>query len=333
MLRRRLCRSEPNPGLTEHTFVWWDGPRGAEPRAPGWSAWSDTSGHARRGSARAARRPPPVARDANRRPAAHGAPRPPRRSRVRSGSSGRSLLLRAAHPRQALLTALALAGVAAVSGRRRSRGRRRRSRPSWWARSMIGWHNDLVDRERDRADERPASRSPTATLDPGTVWFAIACGALLVVPLSIAQRRGRPGGAYLIALAVGLLGNVLFRRGWLSWLTWAVSFGLYPAFLSYGGWGGEFRGRPADDRGDRAGRRARRRASTSCARCPAWSPTTATAADTFRCGWRCGSGRRGCCTSSIAAHRRWSWRGPRRGRRAGRPEPVSPLGCGAAPCR
>ncbi len=88
-------------------------------------------------------------------------------------------------------------------------------------------------------------RKPVAdgSLDPGTVWFAIACGALLVVPLSITSGV-TAGGAYLIALAVGLLGNVLFRRGWLSWLTWAVSYALYPAFLSYGGWGGEYLGDP-----------------------------------------------------------------------------------------
>ena len=110
--------------------------------------------------------------------------------------------------------------------------------------AMIGWHNDVVDRVRDLADERPGKPVADGSLDPGTVWFAIACGALLVVPLSITSGV-TAGGAYLIALAVGLLGNVLFRRGWLSWLTWAVSFALYPAFLSYGGWGGDVHRRPA----------------------------------------------------------------------------------------
>ena len=69
---------------------------------------------------------------------------------------------------------------------------------------------------------------------------------LLVVPLSITNgvdRRQR----YLVALAVGLLGNVAApRAAWLSWLPWAASFALYPAFLSYGGWGGECRGDPPE---------------------------------------------------------------------------------------
>ncbi len=82
-------------------------------------------------------------------------------------------------------------------------------------------------------------------LDPGTVWFALACATLLVVPLAIANGV-TAGIAYLAAVAVSLLGNLLFRRGLLSWLTWAVSFALYPAFLSYGGWGGEAMGDPPE---------------------------------------------------------------------------------------
>ena len=43
---------------------------------------------------------------------------------------------------------------------------------------------------------------------------------------------------------MGLLGNRFLRRGLLSWVPWAVSFALYPAFLSYGGWGGGTHGGP-----------------------------------------------------------------------------------------
>jgi hypothetical protein len=45
---------------------------------------------------------------------------------------------------------------------------------------------------------------------------------------------------------VGLLGNVVLRRGLLSWLPWAVAYALYPAFLSYGGWGGDSSGSPPE---------------------------------------------------------------------------------------
>ena len=160
------------------------------------------------------------------------------------GQLGPVLLLRAAHPRQALLTALAVAGVAALDGRVL------REVGVVFAtvlvgQAMIGWHNDLVDRSRDQDDERPRKPLADGSLEPGTVWFAVACGALLVVPLSITSGVVA-GAAYLVALLVGLLGNVLFRGGWLSWLTWAVSFALYPAYLSYGGWGGAYRGDPPE---------------------------------------------------------------------------------------
>jgi 4-hydroxybenzoate polyprenyltransferase len=178
-------------------------------------------------------------------PAAEPATTVVTKTRSRSlGQLGPILLLRAAHPRQAMLTALAVAGAAAVSGRV-AREVGVVFATVLVGQAMIGWHNDIVDRKRDLADERPGKPVADGSLDPGTVWFAIACGALLVVPLSITSGV-TAGGAYLIALAVGLLGNVLFRRGWLSWLTWAVSYALYPAFLSYGGWGGDYLGQPPE---------------------------------------------------------------------------------------
>ena len=167
----------------------------------------------------------------------------PRRTRGSSvGNLGPVLLLRAAHPRQAVLTALALAAAAALSGR-----------PTREAglvlltvlvgQSVLGWHNDLVDRGRDRVHEKPGKPVADGRLDPGTVWFTLICAVLLVVPLSIASGI-TAGSAYLLSLAVGLLGNVVLRKGFLSWVPWAVSFGLYPAFLSYGGWGGAAEGNP-----------------------------------------------------------------------------------------
>ena len=37
---------------------------------------------------------------------------------------------------------------------------------------------------------------------------------------------------------------MVLRRTAFSWLPWAASFGLLPAFLSYGGWGGQAEGEP-----------------------------------------------------------------------------------------
>jgi 4-hydroxybenzoate polyprenyltransferase len=154
------------------------------------------------------------------------------------------LLLRAAHPRQALLTALGVTGVAALAGRPlRELGLVLVT--VLVGQAMLGWHNDVVDRRRDLAAERPGKPVAEGSLDPGTVWFVLTCAALLVVPLSLSNGL-TAGAAYLIALVVGLLGNVLLRRGWLSWVPWAASYALYPAFLSYGGWGGDHTGEPPE---------------------------------------------------------------------------------------
>jgi 4-hydroxybenzoate polyprenyltransferase len=145
-------------------------------------------------------------------------------------------LLRAAHPRQALLTALGLAVAAALAGR-----------PAREAglvfvtvlvgQAILGWHNDLVDRDRDARHDTAGKPVAHHRIDADTVWFSLACALLLLVPLSLSNGLVA-GCTYLIAVAIGLLGNVALRRGLLSWLPWAASFALYPAFLSYGGWGG-----------------------------------------------------------------------------------------------
>lgn len=111
--------------------------------------------------------------------------------------------------------------------------------------AILGWHNDLIDRERDRAHVRRGKPVAQGRLDPDTVWFTIACAVLLLVPLSIANGVVA-GVSYLIAVALGLLGNLVLRAGWLSWLPWAASFALLPAFLSYGGWGGDTAGNPPE---------------------------------------------------------------------------------------
>jgi 4-hydroxybenzoate polyprenyltransferase len=173
-------------------------------------------------------------------------PEPQRRAprRLSVGNLGPVLLLRAAHPRQAFLTAAGVAAAAAVAGRS-SRELGLVLATVLVGQAVLGWHNDLVDRKRDLAHETSGKPVALGRIDPGTVWFTLICGVLLVVPLSIANGV-TAGSAYLLSLAVGLMGNVVLRKGWLSWLPWATSFALLPAFLSYGGWGGDAMGDPPE---------------------------------------------------------------------------------------
>lgn len=146
------------------------------------------------------------------------------------------LLVRAAHPRQAVGTALAMGLAAGLAGRPlREIGLVVAT--VLVGQAVLGWDNDLVDRERDARHETPGKPVAQGLLDPGTVWFTVACALLLVVPLAVTAGT-LAGASYLLALLVGLLGDRFLRRGLLSWLPWAVQFALYPAYLAYGGWGG-----------------------------------------------------------------------------------------------
>lgn len=159
---------------------------------------------------------------------------PKRASRL--GTTLPVLLIRAAHPKQALVTALGLAALAAVAGR-----------PGrevglvlvtvLVGQTILGWDNDLVDRQRDERHGLPGKPIAQGLLDPGTVWFSVTCALLLVVPLSLTAGP-RAGGAYLISLLIALIGNRFLRGSVLSFLPWVLSFALYPAYIAYGGWNG-----------------------------------------------------------------------------------------------
>jgi hypothetical protein len=155
------------------------------------------------------------------------------------------LLLRAAHPRQAVVTALAM-GVAAALAGRPARELLLVMGTVLVGQACLGWFNDLVDRRRDARHRATGKPVADGRLDPGTVWFVLAVGVFVVVPLSVANGV-YAGTAYLVSLGVAVLGTwTWIRKGFFSWVPWAASFGLMPAFLSYGGWGGQDNGAPPE---------------------------------------------------------------------------------------
>jgi 4-hydroxybenzoate polyprenyltransferase len=169
----------------------------------------------------------------------------PGRPSFRIGDLTPFLLVRAAHPRQALVTALGMAVAAALAGRP-SRELLLILATVVVGQVILGWFNDLVDRRRDARHGLPGKPLADGRLDPGTVWFCLAIAIFVVVPLSVGNGL-YAGAAYLISLAIGLAGQwVRLRKGFLSWLPWAASYALYPAFISYGGWGGQERGAPPE---------------------------------------------------------------------------------------
>ena len=145
------------------------------------------------------------------------------------------LLVRAAHPRQAVATAAVLGTAAAVAGRP-LREVALVAGTVLVGQAGLGWADDLADRRRDER-HRPDKPLSGGSLEPGTVWFALTCAVLLVVPLAISHGR-RAGLAYLALLVLAAVGDRLLHARVLSFLPWTASFALYPAFLAYGGWNG-----------------------------------------------------------------------------------------------
>ncbi len=154
------------------------------------------------------------------------------------------VLFQAAHAKQAVATALAMGG-AAVLAERSAREAGVVLMTVLVGQTILGWHNDIVDKARDEAHHTPGKPIADGRLDPGAAWYAIIVAALILVPLSI--TTGITAGAiYLVSVCVGMLGNVILRTGFFSWVSWAVSFGMLPAYLSYGGWGGQAVGDPPE---------------------------------------------------------------------------------------
>lgn len=151
-------------------------------------------------------------------------------------------LVLAGHPLAALAMTAGLAAAAALSGR--SLFEVGLVAVTVLAGQLtIGWLDDVVDRDRDRLTGRLDRPVALGWVDPGTVTFSIAVVVLALVPLSIANGT-YAGLAHLGAVTAWWLYHLWFKRTALSWLPYAVAFGLLPAFLSYGGLGGGLHGGP-----------------------------------------------------------------------------------------
>lgn len=143
-------------------------------------------------------------------------------------------LFRASHPKQAALTALLVAVAAGIAGRPFGDVLLVAATVAT-GQVILGWHNDLVDVQRDRRHQFPGKPIARGIVDSGSVWFALAIAVLLVVPLSVANGVVA-AACHLFILGIAMVANSgVLRRTRFSYLPWMASFALWPAFLSYGG--------------------------------------------------------------------------------------------------
>ncbi len=110
-------------------------------------------------------------------------------------------------------------------------------------RLTAGWLNDAADRRRDAAAGRQDKPVALGWVDGGTVTFTVACATCVLVPLSISNGTVA-GVAHLLSVLAAWTYCTRIKTTRLSFVPWAISFALLPAFLSYGGWGGGVHGGP-----------------------------------------------------------------------------------------
>ncbi len=151
-------------------------------------------------------------------------------------------LLRASHPGESLVIALGVT-VGAVLAGRPLREVALVLATVLLGRLTAGWLNDAADRRRDAAAGRQDKPVAQGWVDGGTVTFTVACATCVLVPLSISNGTAA-GVAHLLSVLAAWSYCTRIKTTRLSFLPWAISFALLPAFVSYGGWGGGVHGGP-----------------------------------------------------------------------------------------
>jgi protoheme IX farnesyltransferase len=94
----------------------------------------------------------------------------------------------------------------------------------------IGWLNDVVDAERDRAVGRPDKPIAAGTVSARTVGVATGVAAAACVPLSLACGVAA-GTAHLVAVFAGWAYDLGLKGSRFSVLPYLVCFGLLPVFV------------------------------------------------------------------------------------------------------
>lgn len=95
----------------------------------------------------------------------------------------------------------------------------------------IGWSNDLLDLERDRASQRADKPLATDLASASSVRAACAVAVLACLALSLACGIV-PGLLHLLLVAAAWTYNLGLKSTVWSWLPYAVAFGGLPVFVS-----------------------------------------------------------------------------------------------------
>ncbi|WBQ08673.1 UbiA family prenyltransferase [Kribbella sp. CA-293567] len=100
----------------------------------------------------------------------------------------------------------------------------------------IGWSNDAIDASRDTSVHRNDKPIVAGLVSRRTVWAGAALTAAVCIPLSLASGV-LAGLAHLGFVASAWAYNLGLKSTRISWLPYAVAFGLLPTFVTQGTFG------------------------------------------------------------------------------------------------
>jgi len=134
------------------------------------------------------------------------------------------------HPLPSLAVTLLAAGLAALVGLTPGRGILLTA-AVFTGQLSIGWSNDYLDAERDKAVHRPDKPVAAGAVTPRLAGITALAALILTITLSVAL--GWPGGAVaLVTVLWGWLYNLGLKATALSWLPYAIAFGMLPAIAT-----------------------------------------------------------------------------------------------------
>ncbi|SEG56585.1 4-hydroxybenzoate polyprenyltransferase [Actinacidiphila yanglinensis] len=148
------------------------------------------------------------------------------------GGGGVRGLAKACHPEPTVAVTVLVTALAAASGQGAG-GCLLVAVAVLSGQASIGWCNDVLDVERDRAAGRTDKPLVRGAPQP---WVAAAAagGALVLCGVASLACGVAAGVAHLVGVAAAWAYNGGVKRTALSWLPYAVGFGLLPAFVTLG---------------------------------------------------------------------------------------------------
>ena len=142
-------------------------------------------------------------------------------------------LVDACHPGPTATVTVVVTALAAAAGRDRA-GLVLVAAATLTGQLSVGWCNDAYDAGRDRLAAREAKPTVRGDVTAAVLWRASAVAVAATVVLSYLAAGPVGGSAHLLAVASAWTYNLQLKTNVLSPLPYAVSFGLVPAFVTYG---------------------------------------------------------------------------------------------------